>query len=246
MSRRRKNTRGNPAAHDADLAAETGASPQRGLSSLPRGLRGFREAEAKGESPAQRPQRRASDMKDGFLTEANQRAAEGEYSSPKILVYALLAMAGFLFFYLHLYAMPQLRHFADGESMPGARWSGYSATDIEHLRAVMEDTAAGQLNFLHMTAGILFPVALVLATWAVLGLLLKGRLRWVVVGLAVVFAVVDITENFLIDRILTQNPLNEGLVAVSSVLTVTSWVLLVGIVAVVIGVVVRDLVRGRR
>ncbi len=37
--------------------------------------------------------------------------------------------------------------------MPDARLVGYDAADISRLRNVMDETATGQLNFLHKTAG---------------------------------------------------------------------------------------------
>lgn len=192
-------------------------------------------------NPAQPPR---PTMREGFLSEANQRAAEGTASNPKLLVYALLGVALFMFIYLHLYALPQMTYFAGGFSMPDARLIGYDAADISRLRNVMDETATGQLNFLHKTAGIIFPVSFALATWAVAGLVMRrGALRWVLVGAAAVFAVLDITENFLIDRILTMETLDEGLVTLSSSLTVISWALLVLVGAVVIGSVIMSIVR---
>lgn len=186
-------------------------------------------------NPAQPPQPRRGAAK----------AAHDEQSSPRILVYALLFIAAFMFSYLHLYAMPQLRHFADGLSMPGARLTGYEAEEIEGLRAVMEDSAAGQLNFLHTTAGNIFPLALLLATWAVMGLLVRGRWRWVLVASAGLFTIVDITKNVLINRILVQEPLNPDTVSAASSLTVISWVMLVAIGTALVAVVVWDLFTGR-
>ncbi|WP_022873821.1 hypothetical protein [Nesterenkonia alba] len=202
-----------------------------------------RRKKARG-NPAAEPEAEAArpEIKDGFLTDANQRAATGEYSSPRILVYALVFVAAFMFFYLHLYAMPQLRHFADGLSMPGARVFGYSVEDIEQLRAVMEDSAAGQLNFLHITAGWIFPVTVVLATWAVMGLLVKGSWRWIFPSLAGGFAAVDIIENHLVDQILTMETLDAGTVTLASTFTVISWALLAVIAAGVLAVVGWDVI----
>ena len=57
-----------------------------------------------------------------------------------------------------------------------------------------------------------------------------------------VFAVVDITENFLIGRILTQEPLEPGLVTTASTFTMLSWGLLAILGTLVVVVVVRDAV----
>lgn len=169
-----------------------------------------------------------------------------EHSSPRMLVYALLTVSVFIGLYLHVYALPQLTYFADGLTMPDARITGYSAADITALREALQDDAAGQLNFLHKTAGIIFPVALFLATWATLGLLARGRWRWAVIIGAAVFAVLDIAENFLIDRILVQQPLEEALVSTASALTTLSWALLMVIGGVVVVFILRDIVLAAR
>lgn len=181
----------------------------------------------------QRPQRMAT-------------PAPEEQSSPRILVYALLGITLFMGLYLHAYAMPQLTYFADGLSMPGARITGYSAADILTLQTALEDDAAGQLNFLHKTAGIIFPALLFLATWAVMGLLARGAWRWLMVAAAAAFAAVDITENFLIDAVLDQQPPEDQLVTVASTLTQVSWVLLLVLALAVAGVVVRDFMASGR
>ena len=170
------------------------------------------------------------------------KPAPQEQGSPRILVYVLLGVALFLGLYLHAYAMPQLNYFAEGLSMPGARITGYDAADILALQTAFEGDAAGQLNFLHKTAGIIFPVLLCLATWATMGLLVRRSWRWLVVAGAAVFAAVDITKIFLIDAVLDQHPPEESRVQLASALTQVSWVLLVLLAAVLAGVVVRDFV----
>lgn len=192
-------------------------------------------------NPAQPPR---PTLRDGFRSSADRRAAEGTTSNPKLLVYALLGVTVFMFIYLHLYALPQMTYFAGGFSMPDARLMGYDAGDIERLRNVMDETGTGQLNFLHKTAGVIFPVSVALSTWAVAGLVMRrGVFRWVLVAAAALFAVVDITENVLIDRILTMETLDDGLVTISSTLTVASWVLLILVGCSVIGAVIMSIVK---
>ncbi len=192
-------------------------------------------------NPAQPPR---PTLRDGFRSSADRRAAEGTTSNPKLLVYALLGVTVFMFIYLHLYTLPQMTHFAGGFAMPDARLMGYDAGDIERLRNVMDETGTGQLNFLHKTAGVIFPVSVALSTWAVAGLVMRrGVFRWVLVAAAALFAVVDITENVLIDRILTMETLDDGLVTISSTLTVASWVLLILVGCSVIGAVIMSIVK---
>ncbi|GAA1166796.1 hypothetical protein [Nesterenkonia sandarakina] len=236
MSKRRKKVRGNPAREPTQ--PEASGSP-----GAAGGLRAFRQARREGRDISTTPQRR-DDVRPGYLSEASQRAGAGTDSNPHLLLYALLGLMAFLFAYLHLYALPQMNYFAGGFSMPDSRLLGYSVEDIERLRNGMDADGTGQLSFLHRTAGILFPLSFLLASWAVVGLVMKrGVIRWIVLSGAVLFAAVDITENFLIDRILTMEPLDPGLVAVSSVFTVTSWALLMILGVVVLGSVVMSLIR---
>lgn len=233
MSKRRKKVRGNPS-REATKPEPAGTQG---------GLRAFRQARREGRDISAAPKRR-NQARDGYLSEASRRAGEGTDSNPQLLLYALLGLTVFLFAYLHLYALPQMNYFAGGFSMPDARLFGYSTEDIARLRNVMDSDATGQLNFLHRTAGMLFPLSFLLASWAVVGLVMRrGVFRWIVLAGAVLFAAVDIAENFLIDRILIMEPLDEGLVALSSGFTVTSWALLVLLGAAMVGSVVMSLVR---
>lgn len=236
MSKRRKKVRGNP-------AREVPEQESPGTPGAPGGLRAFRQARREGRDLSVTPKRR-DDVQDGYLSAASQRAGEGADSNPHLLLYALLGLTVFLFVYLHLYALPQMNYFAGGFSMPDSRLLGYSVEDIERLRNVMDSDGTGQLSFLHRTAGILFPLSFLLCSWAVVGLVMRrGIFRWFVLTGAVLFAAVDITENFLIDRVLTMQPLDEGLVAVASGFTVASWALLTILGAVVIGAVLMSLLR---
>ncbi|MCH8560656.1 hypothetical protein LTH96_09610 [Nesterenkonia sp. LB17] len=236
MSKRRKKVRGNPA-REATEPESTGAP------GTPGGLRAFRQARREGRDISTTPKRR-DDVQDGYLSAASQRAGEGTDSNPHLLLYALLGLTALLFAYLHLYALPQMNYFAGGFSMPDSRLLGYSVDDIERLRNVMDSDGTGQLSFLHRTAGILFPLFFLLSSWAVVGLVMRrGLLRWLVLAGAVIFAAVDITENFLIDRILTMESLDAGLVAAASWFTVVSWALLIILGAAVVGSVVMSLLR---
>lgn len=236
MSKRRKKVRGNP-------AREVSEQESSGAPGAPGGLRAFRQARREGREASVTPKRR-DDLQDGYLSAASQRAGDGTDSNPHLLLYALLGLTVFLFAYLHLYALPQMNYFAGGFSMPDSRLFGYSVEDVERLRNVMDSDATGQLSFLHRTAGILFPLSFLLFSWAVVGLVMRrGVFRWFVLSGAVLFAAVDITENFLIDRILTMEPLDAGLVAVTSGFTVAGWALLMLLGAVVIGSVALSLIR---
>ncbi|GAA1182489.1 hypothetical protein [Nesterenkonia xinjiangensis] len=227
MSRRRKAPRGNPAASSESTSG--GSDADRRSRPRPRLIGGGR-----------------------ILAEANPRAGDDPKSNPKLLVYALLGTTVFLFCYLHLLALPQMTQFTGGFSMPDSLLTGYDVSDIERLRSVMDEDALGQLNFVHKTAGILFPVSFFLTAWAVVGLMMReGVVRWLLLAAAGLFTAMDITENFLIDQILSAETVDAGTVNTSSALTVSSWLLfaVVGsllIIAVIMAMVRRSVERTAR
>ncbi|WP_010523854.1 hypothetical protein [Nesterenkonia sp. F] len=156
---------------------------------------------------------------------AAQRAAA--QSQPMMLVGALVVTAVFLFGYLHLLVLPQMTQLSGGFAMPDARVLGYGLEDVERLQHVMDADARGQLSFVHKTAGTLFPLAVLLASWAAVGLVMRRRARWLVLVGAAAFAVVDIVDNVLIDRLLAADAPSTAAVTTASTLTVTGWALLV-------------------
>jgi hypothetical protein len=152
------------------------------------------------------------------------RSSGQQEGSPGMLVIAALAAALFMFFYLHIVALPQMSALSGGLPMPDHRFF-YSAADLAELDAAMDDPAHGQLNWVHKTAGVIFPVFVAIAVSAVAAWCLpRGAGRWITYIAAVVFAVVDIVENVLIESALNAG--GEG-AALASAFTTTSWVLLV-------------------
>lgn len=156
---------------------------------------------------------------------ATQRAAA--QSQPMLLVGALVVTAVLLFGYLHLLVLPQMTQLSGGFAMPDARVLGYDLEDVERLQQVMDADARGQLSFVHKTAGTLFPLAVLLASWATAGLAMRRRARWLVLAGAAIFAVVDIVDNVLIDRLLAAEDPSTAAVTTASTLTVVGWVLLI-------------------
>ncbi|GAA3278939.1 hypothetical protein GCM10020260_01570 [Nesterenkonia halobia] len=144
-----------------------------------------------------------------------------------LLVGALVVTAVLLFGYLHLLVLPQMTQLSGGFAMPDARVLGYDLEDVERLQQVMNADARGQLSFVHKTAGTLFPLAVLLASWATAGLAMRRRARWLVLAGAAIFAVVDIVDNVLIDRLLAADAPSTAAVATASTLTVVGWVLLI-------------------
>ncbi|MDI3331355.1 MAG: hypothetical protein QJR09_11590 [Micrococcus sp.] len=148
--------------------------------------------------------------------------------SPGMLVAALLGTTVFMFFYLHLLVLPQMSQLTGGLSMPDQQFS-YGAADLAGLDAAMDEPAHGQLNWVHKTAGVIFPIAVGLSVSAVAAWCLpRGWGRWLSYAAGAVFAVVDIVENMLIESALRAGGEGAGM---ASAFTSARWVLLVAITA---------------
>lgn len=172
-----------------------------------------------------------------------QQPAQQPQSSAKMLVIAAVVAALFMFWYLHLMALSQMTQLSGGLAMPDSRVFGFDTAAIEQLRGAMDDAARGQLNWVHKTAGMLFPLLFGLA-WALVIGINTGRswLRTVLWSLTGLFVVVRIVGNFTVDALFAAAAPSAGAVAWASFLVVSGWVLFVlCLVAAVIA-----LVRGRK
>lgn len=148
--------------------------------------------------------------------------------SPGMLVAALLGTTLFMFFYLHVLVLPQMAQLSGGLPMPDQQFL-YDSAYLAELDAAMDEPAHGQLNWVHKTAGVIFPIAVGLSVAAVAAWCLpRGWGRWVSYAAGALFAVVDIVENMLIESALRAG--GEG-AALASAFTTARWVLLVAITA---------------
>lgn len=165
-----------------------------------------------------------------------QSTSHENKSNPMLLISAGLAISLFLFIYLHGMALSQMTDLSNNLSMPDQRVFGYTVEDIEALRSAMDEDARGQLNYVHKTAGILFP----LFTAAMSMLLFirwipNRRTRLLAWCAPLGFAVVDIVENFAIDALFTANEVTAGAVLFASILTTIRWALLIITAGLIIG-----------
>lgn len=91
----------------------------------------------------------------------------------------------------------------------------------------MDDNARGQLNYVHKTAGTLFPLIFGLSLLLLIGTnVAKRGIRWALWALPLLFAVVRLWGNVAIDAALAPAVPDAGVVALASALTVAGWVLL--------------------
>ncbi|WP_159614056.1 hypothetical protein [Glutamicibacter sp. JC586] len=157
-------------------------------------------------------------------------------SNPMLLISVGLVVCLALFVYYHVLTMVQMKDLSDSLSMPDQRVFGYTVADIEALRSAMNADAIGQLNYLHKTAGFLFPMFT-----AVFSMLLfirwipNRQRRWLAWLAPLGFAVIDIWENFAIDALFTGE-LSPGLVALASILTTIRWALLIITAGLIVGI----------
>lgn len=156
-----------------------------------------------------------------------QSTSHENKSNPMLLISAGLVISLFLFIYLHGMALSQMSDLSNGLSMPDQRVFGYTVEDIEALRSVMDEDARGQLNYVHKTAGILFP----LFTAAMSMLLFirwipRRQTRLLAWCAPLGFAVADIVENFAIDALFSADEVTAGAVMLASILTTIRWALL--------------------
>jgi len=156
-------------------------------------------------------------------------------SNPMLLISVGLVVCLALFAYYHLLTMVQMTDLSDSLTMPDQRVFGYTMGDIQALRTAMDADAVGQLNYLHKTAGFLFPMFT-----AVFSMLLfirwipNRQTRWLAWMAPIGFAVVDIWENFAIDALFNHD-LSAGAVLLASILTTIRWGLLIITAGLVFG-----------
>lgn len=133
----------------------------------------------------------------------------------------------FLFWYFHVLVMGQMTDLSAGLAMPDSRVFGFNVPEVEALRAAMNADANGQLQFVHKTAGMLFPLAFALTSIAFIGAkVAKKSLRRVLWIFPTLFAVTQLAANMCIDTMLDRETLSSTLVAWASFLVFSSWMLL--------------------
>ncbi|BCW74515.1 MULTISPECIES: hypothetical protein [unclassified Arthrobacter] len=156
------------------------------------------------------------------------RTPQKAQGNSNLIVVAGVVASLFLFWYLHLLTLDQLTQLTKGLAMPDSLVGGFDPGYIGRLQAAMDGDALGQLNYVHKTAGTLFPLIFGF-TWLLLigtNVARKG-LRWALWALPMLFVVVRLWGNVAIDAMMASEGPDAGQVALASGLTVAGWVLLV-------------------
>lgn len=177
------------------------------------------------------------------INPSTQRTPEKAAGNANLILIAGLVVTLFLFGYFHLLVLNQMEDLSNGLTMPDQMIGGYSVEHVEALRQAMDADAAGQLNYVHKTAGLLFPLFLALITMLAVNInTARGSVRWILWVPPMAFAVVDLWENRAIDALFI-GALDPAAVTLASTLTTTRWMLLFATAAILFGVLIAAFVR---
>lgn len=162
------------------------------------------------------------------INPTTHRSPQKARNNSNLIVIAGVVASLFLFWYVHLLTLDQLRQLSGGLAMPDSLVGGFDAAYVGELNAAMDDDARGQLNYVHKTAGTLFPLIFGFTWLLLIGTnVARKSHRWVLWAVPLLFVVVRLWGNVAIDAALAAGTPDAGQVALASALTVTGWVLLV-------------------
>ena len=162
------------------------------------------------------------------INPTTSRTPEKAQSNSNLILIAGVVASLFLFWYLHLLTLDQLRQLTGGLAMPDSLIGGFDPAYIGQLRAAMDADALGQLNYVHKTAGTLFPLIFGFTWLLLIGTnVARKAFRWALWALPLLFVVVRLWGNVAIDGVLAAEAPDAGQVALASGLTIAGWVLLV-------------------
>ncbi len=165
------------------------------------------------------------------------RQAGRQEGSPGILVFAVLAVTLFIGFYYHILALQGMQQLTGGMCMLDHHLSGFTVTDVERLAERMDDDALGQYNWVHITAGRIFPVMTGLSVIAIGLWTLRSKLaKWSAVVAAVVYAVLEIWASITRETALYE--VTETNVSLASTLTVLQWLVFAFLVVWIVAMLV--------
>ncbi|WP_445155183.1 hypothetical protein ACTWLI_02785 [Arthrobacter sp. Hor0625] len=162
------------------------------------------------------------------INPSTTRTPEKAQSNSNLILIAGVVASLFLFWYLHLLTLNQLTQLSGGLPMPDSLVGGFDRGFAEQLRSAMDEDARGQLNYVHKTAGTLFPLIFGFTWLLLIGTnVARKSLRWALWAVPMLFVVTRLWGNSAVDAMLSAGTPDAGQVALASALTVAGWVLLV-------------------
>ncbi len=180
-------------------------------------------------TPAQRAKKHGAGTAPGAVVNAaTQRTPAKAQGNANLILIAGAVASLFLFWYFHVLTLNQMTDLSGGLAMPDSMVFGFDGAHVEALRSAMDSAAKGQLQFVHKTAGTLFPLVFGFSAMTLIAInVAKKWLRRLLWVFPVLFAVVQLWANVAIDTMLSAKVLDAGSVTLASVLVVGSWFLLV-------------------
>ena len=139
-----------------------------------------------------------------------------------IIAAAVVSVASLALGWLQLQSVQR----AVGRPLPDTMIGGYDADDVESVRELMDPAVMERYQSVHYLWDLVFPVA-----FAALIILLvqrfSGRMpvRWLFYAVAVIYAAVDVAENFAIEAAFASGEITPAEVAFASFLTTAKFVL---------------------
>jgi hypothetical protein len=180
------------------------------------------------------------------INPTTSRTPQKAQNNTNLILIAGVVASLFLFWYFHLLTLQQLTQLSGGLAMPDSLVGGFDAGYVGQLNAAMDGDARGQLNYVHKTAGTLFPLIFGFTWLLLIGTnVARKSLRWALWAVPLVFVVVRLWGNVAIDAALASETADAGQVALASALTVAGWVLFVLSLLVGAAVVVLNFRRGK-
>ena len=156
------------------------------------------------------------------------RSPQKARNNSNLIVIAGVAASLFLFWYVHLLTLNQLTQLSGGLAMPDSLVGGFDTGYAEQLRRALDADGRGQLNYVHKTAGTLFPLIFGFTWLLLIGTNVATKsLRWALWAVPLLFVVVRLWGNVTIESMIAAVNLDAGQVALASALTVAGWVLFV-------------------
>ncbi|WP_159801274.1 hypothetical protein [Arthrobacter zhaoguopingii] len=128
--------------------------------------------------------------------------------------------------------LASLQRATGGLAMPDTLLTGYDSDYITRVQSRMTDELYERYGASHYLWDVLFPVVFAATVMLLISTITRGRkIRWFLLPVPVVYVVVDITENLLLEAVFAAESLGPGAVAAASTFTILKFVLFAAAVA---------------
>lgn len=153
----------------------------------------------------------------------------GSGSSLGIIIGVLTTIAVLLFCYVTFLVLPGIGR-AYGLTLPELRITGFDREQIAAAASALGDQGREDYRWVHRSSGLLMPLFMALAWFAMLGQSVHTRaVRWALWSVPLAFAVVVLAGGHAIDAALADP--TDGPVALASGLVIARWVLTAALLA---------------